>query len=103
MDEVPPEIMNRRKVSFPVPFREWFGGSLRDFAADTLSSSPLVSELVQRPVLMELIEGADDPGYAMQLWPLVNLALWEQNGLHPEDGDAPNPVASELLNSTCLT
>ncbi|MDZ8117251.1 asparagine synthase (glutamine-hydrolyzing) [Pontiella agarivorans] len=101
-DEVPPEIMNRRKVSFPVPFREWFGGALRDFAGDTLSSSCLVGEMVQRPVLTELIDGADDPGYAMQLWPLVNLALWEQNGLHPEEG-APDPVASELLNSTCLT
>ncbi len=82
--EVPPEIMNRRKVSFPVPFREWLGGSLRDFAADTLSASHLVMEVVQRPVLMELIDGADDPAYAMQLWPLVNLALWEEHCLCPD-------------------
>ncbi|MDF7800897.1 asparagine synthase (glutamine-hydrolyzing) [Pontiellaceae bacterium B1224] len=81
---VPPEIMNRRKVSFPVPFREWLGGSLRDFAADTLSSSELVAEVVQRPVLIELIDGADDPAYAMQLWPLVNLALWDEHCLRPD-------------------
>ncbi|QBG47405.1 asparagine synthase (glutamine-hydrolyzing) [Verrucomicrobia bacterium S94] len=100
--EVPAGILNRRKVSFPVPFREWFGGSLRDFAADTLRASHLIEAIVQKPVLTELLDGAHDPGYAMQLWPLVNLALWEQNGLHAAvDGD-PEPVASELLNSTCL-
>jgi asparagine synthase (glutamine-hydrolysing) len=77
--EVPPEIMKRRKVSFPVPFREWLGGTLRDFVADTLSASSLVLDITQRPVLMELIDGADHPAYAMQLWPLVNLALWEEH------------------------
>lgn len=82
--EVPAEIMKRRKVSFPVPFREWLGGSMRDFAADTLAGSGLVEGLVQKPALMELINGAENPGYAMQLWPLVNLALWEKNCLHGE-------------------
>lgn len=79
--EVPPKIMDRRKVSFPVPFREWLGGSLRDFAADTLSSSSLVERVVQPGALKELIDSADNPNYAMQLWPLVNLALWEEHSL----------------------
>jgi asparagine synthase (glutamine-hydrolysing) len=80
--DIPPEILKRRKVSFPVPFREWLGGELREFAADTLSSSPLIKDIVQPSALTSIIDGADHPAFSMQLWPLVNLALWENNTLH---------------------
>jgi len=88
--EVPQEIMTRRKVSFPVPFREWLGGALRDFAAEALGRSHLVGEVAQGAVLKEVVDGADNPSYAMWLWPLVNLALWEEACLRPSCGD-PQP------------
>jgi asparagine synthase (glutamine-hydrolysing) len=78
---VPQDIMNRRKVSFPVPFREWLGGSLREFAAETVCNSKLVAFAVREESLRELIDGADNPSYGMLLWPLVNLAMWEENCL----------------------
>ncbi len=79
--EVPKDILTRRKVSFPVPFREWLGGALHEFAADTLASSPLIREIVQPSALSAIINGAENPAASMQLWPLVNLALWEENAL----------------------
>ena len=79
--EVPSEIMTRRKVSFPVPFREWLGGSMREFAAETLGRSQLVGELTHGDVLKEIVDGAENPTYALWLWPLVNLALWERSCL----------------------
>lgn len=79
--EVPPEIMMRRKVSFPVPFREWLGGSLRDFAAELLGSSELIARSFCAKSVQSLVAQADHPSAGLMLWPLVNLALWEKECL----------------------
>ena len=76
--EVPPEILNRKKVSFPVPFREWLGGSMRDFASEVIGKSDMVAAVVREDSLKELLNGAENPAYGMLLWPLVNLAMWEE-------------------------
>lgn len=76
--DVPQAILKRRKVSFPVPFREWLGGSLRSFASQTLERSNLIACAVREEALQMLIDEADNPNYAMLLWPLVNLAMWEE-------------------------
>lgn len=97
---IPPEILHRRKMSFPVPFREWLGGSLHDFATDTLCSSDLIGRLVQEQAMTEVIAGADNPAYGMVLWPLVNLALWERTCL----GQSPKETGgwSEFATGECM-
>jgi asparagine synthase (glutamine-hydrolysing) len=79
--KIPAEIMERKKVSFPVPFREWLGGSLRDFAEEALSGSSLIAQGVQPAALQALLDAPDGPATGMLLWPLVNLALWEKECL----------------------
>jgi asparagine synthase (glutamine-hydrolysing) len=80
-ERIPAEIMSRRKVSFPVPFREWLGGSLRDFAEETISGSGLIEQTVQPAALRAVLDGPESPAAGMLLWPLVNLALWEKECL----------------------
>lgn len=78
--DVPAEIMTRRKVSFPVPFREWLGGPLREFAGELLHASELISSHFQPAALEALLEQAENPSAGLMLWPLVNLAMWEWEG-----------------------
>lgn len=79
--QIPAEILARRKVSFPVPFREWLGGPLSAFAAEVLAGSQLVEQVVQPAALRAVLEAPESPAAGMLLWPLVNLALWERSCL----------------------
>ncbi|MBN2162802.1 MAG: asparagine synthase (glutamine-hydrolyzing) [Pontiellaceae bacterium] len=99
--DIPAEILHRRKVSFPVPFREWLGGSLHGFAVETLRGSELVGQVIREEALREMVAGADNPACGMVLWPLVNLALWEQ-GCH-QSAQAPDPETwNENIGDECM-
>lgn len=107
-NEVPREIMERRKVSFPVPFREWLGSSMHEFAADTIGRSSMVASVVREESLQELLAGAENPAYSMLLWPLVNLAMWEDSCLGPDStpgaGDtSTSAVEINTPNASVLT
>ncbi|MFH0879303.1 MAG: asparagine synthase-related protein, partial [Lentisphaerota bacterium] len=74
--EVDESIMQRKKMSFPVPVREWFGGFLLQTARDTLGASPLVGTLFDPANIQHLLDTAAMPASGMALWPVVNLCLW---------------------------
>ena len=76
-NEVPEAILKRKKVSFAVPFREWLGGSLRPQAAEWIRSSSLVARVARPEAIAELLHGPEGAAAGMILWPLANLALWE--------------------------
>ncbi|HEX6050999.1 MAG TPA: asparagine synthase (glutamine-hydrolyzing) [Gemmatimonadaceae bacterium] len=91
-DTLPPEILTRKKMGFPVPIDAWFRGSFR----------PIVDELVLGPRTMErgLFEPAalralvadHDAGTArngQRLWSLINLELWHRIFL---DGESPADI-----------
>ena len=75
--DVPSSVMARPKVSFPVPFREWFSESLREMARSAFEQSALPGTFFDRATLESLLNTADQPQSAMTLWPLTNLCLWE--------------------------
>lgn len=68
---VPASILERPKMSFPVPFLEWLEGPLREPFATMRRESRLVGELGGTA----LREGAVD---GMLAWPLMNLVIWER-------------------------
>jgi asparagine synthase (glutamine-hydrolysing) len=87
-DVVPPEILARRKMGFPVPVGRWLRGPFR----------PLVDDLVLGP--RALARGLFDPGalrrlaaahragaadHGDRLWLLINLELWQRMFLDGED------------------
>jgi asparagine synthase (glutamine-hydrolysing) len=75
--DVPPAVMARPKVSFPVPFREWFAEHWQATARAAFERSDLPGTLFNRATLKSLLDTADQPQSAMALWPLTNLCLWE--------------------------
>ena len=83
--QVPEPILTRRKVSFAVPFREWLGGPLRPQVGEWIRGSSLVERVVSPEAIDELLNGQGGALAGMILWPLANLALWEQ-GLRSKGG-----------------
>ena len=76
---LPPEILTRKKMGFPVPFSLWLRGGGAGLARDVLLDSRARQRGVTDPVAVSaLIEahasGAADAGDA--LWSLLNLELW---------------------------
>ncbi|MFO7726031.1 MAG: asparagine synthase (glutamine-hydrolyzing) [Oceanipulchritudo sp.] len=70
-------ILNREKMSFPVPFMEWFNGRWRGLYRHALAESSLLEGLLDPPARSALSPeiGRVD---AMVAWPLMNLFLMEQ-------------------------
>ena len=76
--DVDESILKRKKMSFPVPVREWFAGFLRETAREALESSALRGGLFDPARLDRLLETADLPASGLALWPVVNLCLWQK-------------------------
>jgi asparagine synthase (glutamine-hydrolysing) len=76
--ELPAEILARKKMSFPVPVREWFGDFLLPFAREAVESSPLVGALFEPETIRRTLATSALPNSGMMLWPVVNLCLWHR-------------------------
>ena len=77
-DVVPERILSRSKMSFPVPFREWFGGSMRDMVECYLRETPWARDWLRAESVEFLLAKLDEPAYALLVWPLLNLCLWQE-------------------------
>lgn len=77
-DRVPPDILTRRKVSFPTPFQECLSGPWAGFARETLLGSDLIDELCRGDAVCFLLERSWERVYNLALWPLLNVALWAE-------------------------
>lgn len=77
-DSIPEQIVNRRdKMGFPVPLKEWFASSLKEFACDIFGTMahkhrPYINS---RAVLENL--GAEER-FSRKTWGLLSLELWHQ-------------------------
>jgi asparagine synthase (glutamine-hydrolysing) len=97
-DLVPPDILTRRKMGFPVPFgmwmREGWGAVARDVLLDRRSRERGIinAEGVER-LIQEHARGVTDGGDA--LWSLLNLELWYRTFIDA-DGVQTLPVARTM-------
>jgi asparagine synthase (glutamine-hydrolysing) len=91
-DLVPPPILTRRKMGFPVPIGRWLRQAHRDVLDDlVLGPRALARGLFDPAALRRLagehLGGAADHG--ARLWLLVNLELWQRIFV---DGEEPAPL-----------
>ncbi len=77
-DLLPDDVLSRRKASFPVPFREGFHDWLSALPRGVLEESQILRQLFSSSDVAQLLRNAGHKRSAMLLWPIVNLALWEQ-------------------------
>src|SRR6267142_2478459 len=79
VDRLPPEILERGKQGFGVPFDEWFRGPLAGTLDDTLAPDRLASEglfdvRAVRHLVAEHLSGRRD--HARALWSLYTFERW---------------------------
>jgi asparagine synthase (glutamine-hydrolysing) len=88
---LPAEVLDRRKMGFQVPLREWFRGPLRELPGDVLLDTSSVARGWFRPdrvrgLIREHVDGRRDNSH--KLWTLIQLELWLRTYI---DAPAPRP------------
>lgn len=79
-DRVPREILDRPKTGFPVPFRTWFRGPLRDFVHDVLQDPRTRGRGYFNDSAVHELLGLSDAGrdVSAEIFSLVTLELWHR-------------------------
>ncbi len=79
-DMIPSEILYRKKMGFPVPLNDWFGGHFNDYAKKILLSDEAKNRGIYNIKNIEDWLKSDrlseDHNFAMKIWMLVNLELF---------------------------
>ena len=77
-DQLPPEILNRKKMGFGVPLHRWFRHELAEYTRDILLDARARQRGIIRPeavskLLQQHQEGRD---YSVQIWSLLCFEGW---------------------------
>ncbi|TFV92100.1 asparagine synthase (glutamine-hydrolyzing) [Blastococcus sp. CT_GayMR20] len=90
---VPPHVLNRRKLGFPVPTRYWLAEPLHDWARQIIEESLTDEWLDKQQVLAMLIAHRDNQrsgspvDYSRKLWTLLVFMVW--HGIFVEERITP--------------
>ena len=79
---VPPHVLNRRKLGFPVPTRHWLAEGLHDWARQVVEESQTDEWLDKKQVLTMLAahranqRSGSPVDYSRKLWTLLVFMIW---------------------------
>jgi asparagine synthase (glutamine-hydrolysing) len=99
---VPPHVLDRRKLGFPVPTRHWLAEDLHEWARQVIEESQTDEWLDRRQVLWMLDEHRDNQrsgspvDYSRKLWTLLVFMIWHgifvEERIRPEIPETVYPV-----------
>ncbi len=79
-DLLPNEVLYRKKMGFPVPLNNWFGGSFNDYAKKVLlSEKARARNLYNVKNIKDWLSSdkmINDHSFAMKIWMLINIELF---------------------------
>jgi asparagine synthase (glutamine-hydrolysing) len=82
---LPPEILNRKKTGFPVPYAGWLSKELHSAVSEILlDDTALARGYFRRDTLEAMISPASGQNYSKELFSLVTLELWHRMFLNQE-------------------
>jgi asparagine synthase (glutamine-hydrolysing) len=87
-DALPPAILSRRKMGFPVPVGAWFRGPYRHLVEDCVLGERARGRGLFTPQALTRIvreHDAREVDHSERLWALVNLELWQRIFLDGEE------------------
>ena len=76
-DLIPRPILERPKMSFPVPVCDWLAGPLLAPVREIIAASQLPGRLLASDMLEYYLKTSAYRESAMALWPIANLCLWQ--------------------------
>lgn len=82
-DIIPSDVLYRKKMGFPVPLNNWFGGEFNTYAKKILLSDKAKSRNIYNiENISRILDGeelAKNHGLAMKIWMLINLELFNRS------------------------
>ena len=93
-DIVPPHVLHRAKLGFPVPIRHWLKDVMYEWARDIITQSQ-ADYLIDKTEALALLDAhRDGPlDYSRKIWTLLVFMIWHgifvERRIHP---DVPEPV-----------
>jgi asparagine synthase (glutamine-hydrolysing) len=93
-DIVPPHVLNRAKLGFPVPIRHWLKDVMYDWARDIIEQSQADYLIDKKEALALLDAHREGPlDYSRKIWTLLVFMIWHgifvERRIRP---DVPEPV-----------
>ncbi|HSY15076.1 MAG TPA: asparagine synthase (glutamine-hydrolyzing) [Jatrophihabitantaceae bacterium] len=93
-DIVPPHVINRAKLGFPVPIRHWLKDVMYDWAQTIIVESQ-ADQLIDRDAALRLLDAhrAGPHDYSRKIWTLLVFMIW--HGIFVEERiqpEIPEPV-----------
>ena len=99
-DLVPPEILRRRKLGFPVPIGQWFRGRFRAMVDEFIVGPRALERGLLDPLFVGQLAEEHYAGRSdnrVRLWLLMNLEIWQRIFLDGEDAEAVmSPLTDRL-------
>jgi asparagine synthase (glutamine-hydrolysing) len=96
-DVVPPHVINRRKLGFPVPIKHWLRAEMHDWARGIVLASG-ADEYVDRDAVLRLLDEhrAGLADHSRRIWALLVFMLWHgifvEQRITPEVPEPHHPV-----------
>lgn len=104
-DLLPPEILSRRKMGFPVPVGAWLRGPYRHLLDEYVTGTRALERgLFDPDVVRALAEShvRGEANHAERLWSLINLELWHRIFLEGEEPAALPELEAERVGARVL-
>jgi len=101
-DQLPAEILSRRKMGFPVPVGAWFRGRYRHLLDEYVLGERAAGRGLFAPAAVRRLvdeQMAGHMNHAERLWALVNTEIWHRifiDGEDPADVGAPGQLAAAV-------
>ncbi|HEX7658477.1 MAG TPA: asparagine synthase (glutamine-hydrolyzing) [Pseudonocardiaceae bacterium] len=76
-DVVPPHVLNRRKLGFPVPIRHWLRAEMYDWARQIVLDSQ-TDQYIDRNAVLQLLDDHRDGklDHSRRIWALLVFMIW---------------------------
>ncbi len=94
---VPPHVLNRAKLGFPVPIRHWLKDVMYEWARAIINDSQ-ADELIDRGAALRLLEAhrTGPVDYSRKIWTILVLLIWHgifvEERIRPEIPEPTYPV-----------
>jgi asparagine synthase (glutamine-hydrolysing) len=98
--KLPPEIISRKKMGFPVPVGSWLRGQHRSIVDEyVLGPRAIERGLFEPAEVRSLVRRHCDGGenHSERLWALITLEIWQRTFI---DGELPAELLPQPLGST---
>jgi len=105
-DQLPAEILSRKKMGFPVPVGAWFRGAYRPVLDEYVLGERALARGIFEPAALRSIVDRHVRGgenHAERLWALVTLEMWQRifiDGEEPDEGGVGVGAAEEVTRGS---